>query len=182
MLHHLSAPEVYFVAMISKLQDSLLQSLLLQTFDARLACAYQTILVGNLAEDAAHDLARARLGHARRPVDGVWGGDGSNGLAHCRHKLLPHALIRRVAVARTLCTTSLINATDTHRQTGSQTASQPASQPDRQAGKFGSLPNDASGQYTVQAMLMRKKAELLLDASMHASPWTGQGAATKSML
>lgn len=30
MLHHLSAPEVYFVAMISKLQDSLLQSLLLQ--------------------------------------------------------------------------------------------------------------------------------------------------------
>ncbi len=55
------------------------------TFDARIACAYQIILVGNLAEDAAHDLARACLGHAGRPVDGVWGGNGSNGLAHCRH-------------------------------------------------------------------------------------------------
>ena len=33
------------------------------------------LAAGHLAEDAAHDLARARFGQARRELDAVWAGD-----------------------------------------------------------------------------------------------------------
>src|SRR6185312_10336448 len=44
---------------------------------------------GDLPEDAAHDLARARLGQSRRPLDEIGRGDRPN--------LLPHPLVQLLA-------------------------------------------------------------------------------------
>jgi len=53
-------------------------------------------LGGNLAQDAAHDLAGARLGQAGRPVDDIRRRDRPNDLAHRRDQLLLQRRRRRV--------------------------------------------------------------------------------------
>ena len=50
------------------------------------------IVLGDLAQDAAHDLARARLGQAGRPLDGVGRGDRADLLAHPCHQFLAQFL------------------------------------------------------------------------------------------
>src|SRR5258708_15824854 len=50
------------------------------------------IVLGDLAQDAAHDLAGARLGQARRPLDDIGPGDRADLLAHPAAPLLPQAV------------------------------------------------------------------------------------------
>src|SRR3989344_5428508 len=50
------------------------------------------IVRGNLAQDAAHDLAGARLGQTRRPLNHAGRGDRADLLAHLLHQLLAQAV------------------------------------------------------------------------------------------
>src|SRR5262249_15628688 len=52
------------------------------------------VVLGNLAQDAAHDLARAGLGQAGRPLDQIGAGDRADLLAHPLHQLLAQGLAR----------------------------------------------------------------------------------------
>ena len=47
-----------------------------------------------------HDLATASLGQSRRPVNGVWGGDGADLFPHSRNQALADCLIGWIAAAR----------------------------------------------------------------------------------
>ena len=55
------------------------------------------IVLGDLAQDAAHDLARARLGQAGRPLDDVGRGDRPDLLAHPGDQLLAQLVGRVLA-------------------------------------------------------------------------------------
>ena len=56
------------------------------------------VLVGSdLAQNAAHDLAGARLGQAGRPLDEIGRGDRTDLLSHPQHELLAQRVVRRLA-------------------------------------------------------------------------------------
>ena len=55
------------------------------------------LVLRDLAQDAAHDLARARLGQARRELDQVGRGDGADLLPDVRDELLAQVLAPRLA-------------------------------------------------------------------------------------